>query len=262
MKNRTLIGFACIVLAAIVVFVISPIIMAKQTATVTAVKVTSDIRQASEITADMVTYVELNQDSVPKGAITNVDDVVGKYATSKLFANDIVTESKIQDSILSTDDAFRSMGDGKVAISVSLGGFAEILSGKLQAGDIITLLISDSGGSRYTVVPELQYLEILATTTAEGQDVENVEGEEYVAASTATFIVTPEQARMLAYYNNVSKHITLVCRGDDAEKQKYLDIQNEILQGSTNNNDDTESGIQYVDGIEENNTGNGDVNNE
>lgn len=260
MKNRTLIGLACIVLAAIVVFVIAPTITAMQVATVRAVKVTSDIRQASEITADMVSYVELSQESVPDGAITNIEDIVGKYATSKMFTGDIVTESKVQDSIISTDDAFRSMPDGKVAVSISLGGFAEVLSGKLQAGDIITLLVSDSGGSGYAVIPELKYLEILATTSSEGKDVENVEGEEYVAASTATFIVTPEQAKLLAYYNSSSQmYITLVHRGEDAEKQKYLDEQNEILNNSFSYGTDS-SGI--TSSIDTNTNGNGDANNE
>ena len=58
-----------------------------------------------------------------------------------------------------------------LAISVSIKTFAAGLSGKLEAGDIVTLIASDVGEKKETLVlPELKYVEIIATTASSGAD--------------------------------------------------------------------------------------------
>ena len=43
------------------------------------------------------------------------------------------------------------------------------LSGKLQAGDIITLIITDKNGET-KIPPELKYVKVITTTTQDGVD--------------------------------------------------------------------------------------------
>lgn len=92
------------------------------------------------------------------------------------------------------------------------------------------------GEKRKTLVlPELQYVEIIATTASSGTDNDvqaDVEGgEEQELASTITVLATPEQARLLAELEQTGKlHAALVFRGDSTQAEKFLDEQQKVLE--------------------------------
>lgn len=106
----------------------------------------------------------------------------------------------------------------------------------MEAGDIVTLIASDVGENRETLVPpELQYVEIIATTTSTGADQnvqeETEDGEEQELASAITVLATQEQATLLAELEQTgSIHVALVFRGDSTTAQKFLDEQNKVLE--------------------------------
>ena len=105
-----------------------------------------------------------------------------------------------------------------------------------EAGDIVTLIASDVGEKRETLVlPELQYVEIIATTASSGTDndvqADVEDGEEQELASTITVLATPEQARLLAELEQTGKlHAALVFRGDSTQAEKFLDEQQKVLE--------------------------------
>lgn len=85
------------------------------------------------------------------------------------------------------------------------------------------------------VLPELQYVEIIATTASSGTDndvqADVEDGEEQELASTITVLATPEQARLLAELEQTGKlHAALVFRGDSTQAQKFLDEQQKVLE--------------------------------
>ena len=92
------------------------------------------------------------------------------------------------------------------------------------------------GEKRKTLVlPELQYVEIIATTASSGTDndvqADVEDGEEQELASTITVLATPEQARLLAELEQTGKlHAALVFRGDSTQAQKFLDEQQKVLE--------------------------------
>lgn len=122
------------------------------------------------------------------------------------------------------------------AISVTIKSFAAGLSGKLERGDIVSLIASDVGEARQTLIPaELQYLEIIATTASSGTDnnvqEEPEDGEDAELASTITVLATPEQARLLAELEQTGKlHAALVYRGGSENAQKFLEEQAKVLE--------------------------------
>ena len=121
------------------------------------------------------------------------------------------------------------------AISVSIKSFAAGLSGKLEAGDIVSLIATDVGSQQETqVLPELQYVEIIATTDSSGNDSDQREydkTDDQELASTITVLVAPEQAKILAELEQTGKlHAALVYRGDSTEAQKFLNVQKEVLE--------------------------------
>ncbi len=118
------------------------------------------------------------------------------------------------------------------AISVTIQSFAAGLSGKLGQGDIISLIAGNVGDFRETVIPpELQYVEVLATTVSDGTDSGEQEEEKEELPSTVTVLVAPEQARLLVELEQGGNlHVALVCRGGDKNAKSLLEEQARILE--------------------------------
>ena len=174
--------------------------------------------------------------NLPGNVVYKAEDVVGKYANTDMCKGDYILESKLSDTPMLKNAYLGKLNGENRAISVSIKSFAAGLSGKLEAGDIVTLIASDVGEKRETLVlPELQYVEIIATTASSGTDndvqADVEDGEEQELASTITVLATPEQARLLAELEQTGKlHAALVFRGDSTQAEKFLDEQQKVLE--------------------------------
>mgnify|MGYP000835957672 CR=1 FL=1 len=83
-----------------------------------------------------------------------------------------------------------------------------------------------------TIPAELQYVEIISVTASTGYDANTGEAkdDEKELPSTVTFLVLPEQAKVLAELEAEGTiHLSLVYRGDRENAGKFLAAQNEIL---------------------------------
>ncbi|MFI3238906.1 MAG: RcpC/CpaB family pilus assembly protein [Lachnospiraceae bacterium] len=231
MKNRVVLGLICIILSLVVCFGITPMFNDALSSTVQIVRVTSEISEGDLITKDMVTTVEVGGYNLPSDVIHDVDNVIGKYANSDFYKGDYILSSKLSDTALLRNEYLSKLDGSNRAISLSITFFAGGLSGKLEQGDIVSLIASDVGEMRETVTPlELQYVEIIATTSSDGLDynAENVDGE---LASTITVLATPEQARLIAELEQTGKiHCALVYRGSAENAQLFLDEQDRVLE--------------------------------
>lgn len=234
-KNRIVLGLICIVVSLLICFGITPMFNDALKSKVTLVRVTKEIRTGEQITDKMVTSVEAGGYNLPSNVIYKIDDVVGKYANADLYKGDYILKSKLSDTPMLRNAYLNKLNGENRAISVSIKSFASGLSGKLEAGDIVSLIAADVGSQRETIVyPELQYVEIIATTGSSGSD-QNVQergnGEEEELASTITVLASPEQSRLLAELEQMGKlHAALVFRGEDSQAQKFLDEQASVLK--------------------------------
>ena len=207
-----------------------------QQSKVSLVRVNTEIHKGDQITEKMLTTVEVGGYNLPGNVVYRAEDVVGKYANTDLYKGDYILESKLSDTPMLKNAYLGKLNGENRAISVSIKSFAAGLSGKLEAGDIVTLIASDVGEKRETLVlPELQYVEIIATTASSGTDndvqADVEDGEEQELASTITVLATPEQARLLAELEQTGKlHAALVFRGDSTQAQKFLDEQQKVLE--------------------------------
>ncbi|HBN80464.1 MAG TPA: pilus assembly protein CpaB, partial [Ruminococcaceae bacterium] len=115
------------------------------------------------------------------------------------------------------------------------------VSGKLQPGDIVSVLAPDYQNQGSTVTPkELQYVEVIGVTTSEGADADqrdagsnssSTEDAEKNLPSTVTLLATPEQSAILAGLDADGKlHLALVYRGGKDNAQKFLDAQDKALK--------------------------------
>ena len=94
-RNRTVIGVLCILLALVICFGVTPLFSRSASEKAEIVRVTADIKEGDEITAEMVQTVEVGAYNLPSGIMTDKDDVIGKYATADLKMGDYILDSKL-----------------------------------------------------------------------------------------------------------------------------------------------------------------------
>lgn len=236
MKNRVVVGLICIILSLVVCFGLTPMFNDALTAKVEIVRVSKDIQKGEEITASMVTTVEVGGYNLPSNVVYQESDVIGMYANTDLYNGDYVLTSKLSNTYLLKNEYLSALDGTNRAISLSIKFFAGGLSGKLEQGDIVSLIASDVGDYRETINPlELQYVEVIATTSNDGEDqntqyVTNTE-ENNTLASTITVLVSPEQARLIAELEQTGTiHAALVYRGSREQAEKFLEAQALVIE--------------------------------
>lgn len=232
-RNRTVIGVLCILLALIICFGITPLFSRSASEKTEIIRVTKDIKEGDEITAEMVQTVEVGAYNLPQNLMTDKKDVVGKYATADLAAGDYILSSKLS-AVPAAENAYLYNLDGtKQAISVTIKSFATGLSGKLESGDIVTVIVADYQGKGETAIPpELQYVEVISVTASSGYDANTGEVvDEKELPSTVTLLVTTEQAKVLAELEQDSElHLALVYRGTPENAAKFIAAQDALIE--------------------------------
>lgn len=232
-RNRTVVGVLCILLALIICFGVTPLFSRSASEKTEIVRVTKDIKEGNEITAEMVQTVEVGAYNLPQNLMTDKKEVVGKYATADLAAGDYILSSKLS-AVPAAENAYLYNLDGKKqAISVTIKSFATGLSGKLESGDIVTVIVADYQGKGETAIPpELQYVEVISVTASSGYDANTGEVvDEKELPSTVTLLVTTEQAKVLAELEQDSElHLALVYRGTPENAAKFIAAQDALIE--------------------------------
>lgn len=232
-RNRTVIGVLCILLSLIICFGVTPLFSRSASEKAEIVRVVRDIKEGDEITADMVQTVEVGVYNLPSGIMTEKNEVVGKYATADLNAGDYILASKFSYEPAAENAYLYNLDGTKQAISVTIKSFATGLSGKLESGDIVTVIVADYQKKGETVIPpELQYVEVISVTASSGYDANTGEMvDEKELPSTVTLLVTTEQAKVLAELEQDSElHLALVYRGTPENAAKFIDAQDALIE--------------------------------
>lgn len=234
-KNRTVVGVICILAALVICFGITPLFNRSISQKEEIVRVTKSIDAGEQVTADMVQTVEVGAYNLPDNVLHDTASVVGKYAAADLAAGDYILPSKLSDAPAAENSYLYNLDGTKQAMSVTIKSFATGLSGKLKSGDIVSILVADYQESGKTVVPpELQYVEVISVTASTGYDANTGEAtneDEKDLPSTVTFLVRPEQAKVLAELEQDAKiHLTLVYRGTQDASNAFITAQDELIE--------------------------------
>ena len=232
MKNRTMIGIICIVLALVIAFVISPFVSRITTDTIKVPRLNSDVSRGEKILEKNIEIVSVKKDTLPKDVIVEKNSIIGKYASTELYAGDFVTERKVGLKSNSSEDVIYSLNGEKFAMSFTIDSFAAGLSGKIINGDIISLVVKDKSGK--AIMPaSFKYVKVITTTTSGGIDrdkiVKNDDGS-FDPPATITLLVNAVQAQQLADYEEGTISCVLVYRGSPENAQKFLDTQDEYFK--------------------------------
>lgn len=222
-KNRTVLGLGSIILALLLSFGVTPFMNKAMRSQETIIRATKNIRKGEEITTEKITKVKVGGYNLPQQVIKEQNELIGKYATVDIYKDDYFLKSKVSDSI--EDDNY--LKDENMAISITIRSLAAGLSGKLKAGDIVSIISSSEDGIKPMIIPELQYVKVLSVSSKEGKDIEREKEE---LPSTINLSVDAIQAeKLVEQEQNGNIHIALVYRGDEDTSNEYLEIQKEYL---------------------------------
>ncbi|MBQ7444559.1 MAG: flagella basal body P-ring formation protein FlgA [Clostridia bacterium] len=227
LKNRTVLGILCIGVAAVIAFVVLPLTVNSSGSKLRVVRAVNDIGKGRIITADDVTLVEVGKTGLPQNCVTDISRVVGKYAATDIKKEDYIFESKLSTEAMSADSLFRRLNGDKYAVSVTIESLAAGLSGKLESGDIVRLIIYKDKAS--FTPEELSYVKVITSTTKNGVDKENLASDSSSydkIPSTVTLLVNDIQASLLVDFENSAKiHICLVYRGSEEYAESFIEEQ-------------------------------------
>ncbi len=240
LRNRTILGIACIILSLIICFGLTPLYNSAITAKTEVSRVTQIIKKGELITKDMIETIEVGGYNLPDSVLREQSHIIGKYAKSNLYKGDYLMANKLSDGPLVNYAYLYDFNGTERAISISIKSFAAGLSGKLEPGDIITMMVSDYGEKKETLSPiELQYIQVLAVTASTGLDSEEyqrtedgtISNEEKELPSTLTLKVTQGQAKLLAELEAKGKiHAVFVYRGSADNSEAFLTEQKQLLE--------------------------------
>lgn len=235
-KNRTVLGITCIVLALVVAFVVAPIASRSGGKNVKVVRSVKDIKSGDEITKDMVSEITMSGTNQPSDTVSNINDVVGKFATMDMIKGDYVLSGKLANSPYVENTYLSGLDGTNRALSITIKAFANGLSGKLKPGDVVSVIAPNYKKTGTTVIPaELQYVEVIAATTKSGTDTDEAteENKEKEMPSTVTLLVSEVQSKLLAELEDDGTiHLALVYRGKKENAEKFLRAQQELNKGA------------------------------
>ncbi|HGS9095692.1 TPA: Flp pilus assembly protein CpaB [Clostridioides difficile] len=235
LQNRKVLAVITLILATIIGFG-SPLYERMKSKS-TYVRVVNKIEKGNKISSNQIReYTTTDSKSLPNSIIKNKDDVVGKYAVVDMEKEDNVLSSKISQNPVAENEYLYNLNGSKQAMSITIKNFAAGLSGKLQTGDIISVIASDYGEKKKTIkLPQLEYIQVLAVTNQKGADkkddtVEKGNEDEQELPTTITLLVNETQAKILADLEEKSKmHVTLVYRGTDKTAKKFIEEQDRVI---------------------------------
>lgn len=185
---------------------------------VTVYQLTQDIPMNSKIGASDFKRVEIPRDAVTDSMLTDLDEVVDKHASTRLFANQYATENMFvtQDEV----DPFEIADLSKMRKITIPASYVDAIGGNLKYGDSVDLVFTDEGetkdGDVYTYSQTfMQDVLVHSVTTDDGfRYVDRTDRSKGAVASTSeneevspedtgdlaqiTLAVTPAQAEEIA----------------------------------------------------------------
>lgn len=232
-RSKGFAGAACIAAGLICVFVISPLLQAKASQTTDVLTLTQNVSVGTKITEDMLRIEERGRINLPGDVLRDNTDAVGKYVSVAGTLGDILTATRVSDSVISDDPELVMLPADRLAMSASLASLEQSVSGKIRAGDVIQIFAVEEaqdnvGKYASRAVPELQRVEVLSVTNSAAQNIITGDQTPDVDRQVATVVlsVNVEQATILAGLDHsATLHAALVTRGDAVVKDVALQQQ-------------------------------------
>lgn len=212
-QNKIFVGVGCVVLAAVMAFILLPSVSRSRNGTVKILKLKENISAGTQIDEKMLEEKEVGKYGLPESIVNDKDKVVGKFAACSISSDDLILSSKLSD-FAANKKLDGVMNAGKMLVTVSLDSVAAAVGNHLQSGDIVSVI--GYADNTVTVYEELKNLEVFSVENDDAQNLDDVENDENAEkiASNLTLIVDQAQAEKLVQTEYSGKvHAVFVKRG-------------------------------------------------
>lgn len=94
-KSKIFLGIICLVLAAVIAFLLLPRFYASKSNTTQAIKVTQDIPVGTVITNEMVAQVEVGAYGLPDNVARTTENIIGMVASENMYTGEFLTGARL-----------------------------------------------------------------------------------------------------------------------------------------------------------------------
>ena len=212
-QNKIFVGVGCVVLAAVMAFILLPSVNRNKNGTVKILKLKENISAGTQIDEAMLEEKEVGKYGLPESIVNDKDKVVGKFAACSISSDDLILSSKLSD-FAASKKLDGVMNAGKMLVTVSLDSVAAAVGNHLQSGDIVSVI--GYADNTVTTYEELKNLEVFSVENDDAQNLDDVENDENAEkiASNITLVVNQAQAEKLVQAEYSGKvHAVFVKRG-------------------------------------------------
>lgn len=212
-QNKIFVGVGCVVLAAVMAFILLPSVNRSKNGTVKILKLKENISAGTQIDEAMLEEKEVGKYGLPESIVNDKDKVVGKFAACSILSDDLILSSKLSD-FAASKKLDGVMNAGKMLVTVSLDSVAAAVGNHLQSGDIVSVI--GYADNTVTAYEELKNLEVFSVENDDAQNLDDVENDENAEkiASNITLVVNQAQAEKLVQTEYSGKvHAVFVKRG-------------------------------------------------
>lgn len=212
-QNKIFVGVGCVVLAAVMAFILLPSVNRSKNGTVKILKLKENISAGTQIDEKMLEEKEVGKYGLPESIVNDKDKVVRKFAACSISSDDLILSSKLSD-FAASKKLDGVMNAGKMLVTVSLDSVAAAVGNHLQSGDIVSII--GYADNTVTAYEELKNLEVFSVENDDAQNLDDVENDENAEkiASNITLVVNQAQAEKLVQTEYSGKvHAVFVKRG-------------------------------------------------
>ena len=228
LKNKLFISTACLVLAAVLSFVLLPKMYEGETATANVLVLNQTVDEGTEITENMLSTAEVGAFGLSGAVATDKEQVIGMVATSTIYEGEYLTKNRLV-SAEEYDNSGKgtALELGEYLLTLKLPSTSAGLAGVLRGGalvDVYTTTENENGGIetekalseisvKQVLNSKLESLDYLDESLAEESD--GVKDEADYAPVYIVVTVDETQAKTLVALEKAENfHLTLIKAGD------------------------------------------------
>lgn len=234
--NKNTVTIICLGLALVILWVGYNWRINSQTEPVRVPFAKNDIQPRTQVTADMIGYVEIPRSMVTENTVTSSDLVIGKYVNYNTVvpSGSVFYKSTLVEMKDMPDSAFANIKDGYTVVSLPVN-LDSTYGNSIYPGNYIDLYMKANTGSKIMLGKLIESIEVLDVRDSSGQHV----FENTAESRTPAYLLfaVPEEMHLLlrkASYLSGVEVIPIPRNAEYSKNAKKTNISSEYLENYVN----------------------------
>lgn len=187
--------------------------------TIEAIIAVQDIPEQTVIKKDMLKKVKILKEHAPENIVLNEDDIAGMVSLNPVFANDVLTSSKVSEPGSAKSGVSFLIPHGERAITLDVQ-MSTGIAGLLRIGNKVDIVNVDKDKARMV----LQNKQVLALDKKISDSQKDAISDQNTYL-TITLLLTPEEALELALADENGQNRAILRNPEDEEIKSVKDIK-------------------------------------